>query len=263
MRGLGARVCALLNPAFARLARTSQFDTGMSLIHVLRILIVLFVHTLLSQYAIAQGSAYAVFKVSYNETGGEVVGGVAGSAFFVAPNRAVSAHHVLNATSFRPAEGFAKTRVWLVHEGETPIELFAPNVRTDSSKDITLIAFASPVSAKVFTRAPASLRIGEPVASEGFRANSAGPLLFWNGPELEISSVPRLERLRAEGVLLRATAVSVQADDLQVRDARGMQVSYAPVVGMSGGPVLQNGMIVGFNSFANPDRATSWALALP
>lgn len=234
----------------------------MSLGSILRILTVLILNTLLSQYATAKGSAYAVFKVSYNETGSAPVGGIAGTAFFIAGDRAVSAHHVLNETSFLPAPGFAKTRVWLVHEGETPIELFASNVLTDPSKDFTIISFLEPVSDKIYRRGPAS-RVGRAVASEGFRANTAGPKLFWNGPDLDISEVPRLERLRAEGVMMRAMPVSVQATDLHVTNAQGMQVSYQPIVGMSGGPVTQDGMLIGFNSFANPDRASSWALALP
>lgn len=223
-----------------------------------------FFNTLVTFSASAQGSAYAVFKVSYSEAKGGAVGGVAGTAFFLSTKRASTAYHVLNPQSFIPAPGYTHTRVWLVHEGEKAIELKPTNVTYHADRDQTEIHFDHKVVAAqfVFKKSKAVPVSGE-VESEGFPANSLGPQLTWVGQKIEITSVPHLERIKMKGTLLRQTKVSVKATDVNLDQTPSLQLSYKPVVGTSGGPVTMNGALVGFNSFADPNgRQTTWAVEL-
>lgn len=229
---------------------------------------------------------YAVFLATYNPATGETVGGVAGSAFFITPKKAITAFHVLQAKSFDNPN----TQIWLVHENEPAIELAKENLISDSKLDRTTInligesapqrfIFSSPGSA------PAQLSPGTRVETDGFLANSTGPILEFNGapnvnvptptsssnviaivkrsPALRISSVPHLARLHSEGSILRQARIELASNDVNLKNAPCVQVSYKPVVGLSGGPVFSGDRLIGMNSFADPEaRSSTWAIAL-
>lgn len=233
---------------------------------ILKHLSVLFVSILVTIPALGSGSAYAVFKVSYNGSGGTVVGGVAGTAFFISRDQALSALHVINENTFKPVPGFQKARVWLVHEGEKALEIKPEDVRFMAGKDMSRIQFPRVVvPARQVFQAPVTgaLKPSDAVETEGFLAQSAGPVLVWKGSELAIESVPQLQRIRFHGKLLRQAVISLQALDVQLNQTPALELSYQPVVGTSGGPVTSRGRLIGLNSFANPEtRQTTWAVLL-
>src|SRR5262245_51088951 len=66
--------------------------------------------------------SFAVFSVAYKARGGEVRGGVGGTAFFVSPTTVITAYHVLQPATFQAAAG-EKKRTWLVRENFRPVEL--------------------------------------------------------------------------------------------------------------------------------------------
>jgi hypothetical protein len=222
-------------------------------------------HTTSSAFA----KSYAVFVASYNPLTGEARGGVAGSAFFVSPTKALTAFHVLQPKSFAKSTGFRQTQVWLVHEGEPAIELRAADLTPNPANDMTMIhTRASAPSRYVYqvatnengvTGAPAKT-----VETDGFRASSTGPVLeaLANG-RLRITSVPRLERLHAEGTLLKRRIVELTSNDVNLKRTSCVQLSYQPIVGLSGGPVSLDGRVIAMNSFADPGtRASTWAIDL-
>lgn len=209
--------------------------------------------------------AFAVFVVSYNTGNDDAVGGVAGTAFFVAKDKAITAHHVLQAQSFRPAPGFEKVRVWLVHEDQMPIELKLENVTSLPNQDMATIRLPSGKSVAkkfVFDVQTATFASGV-VSTEGFRANSTGPLLAREGADVTIIGVPHLERLNSQGQLVRKAVVDLQATDVKLKSIPCLEMTYTPVRGLSGGPVLMNGKVVGMNSFADPSGAPrTWAVEI-
>lgn len=207
--------------------------------------------------------SFAVFVVSYNKTNDEAVGGVAGTAFFISKNKAITAHHVLQAESFRPAAGFEKVRVWLVHEDLPPIELKAENVTSEPEHDRATIRIAGSVSKNFIYRLRTQALAGGEVSTEGFRANTAGPLLARVGSDLAVVSVPHLDRLNSRGQLLKKANVDLTAADVKLKSIPCLQVSYLPVRGLSGGPVLLNGQVIGMNSFADPTGVNrTWAVEM-
>ena len=209
---------------------------------------------------------FAIFSVSYNRLGQEVRGGVCGSAFFISPTRAITAYHVLQPASFKPQAGFERVRVWLVHEGERAIELKPEYLSYQADHDLTRIQLPSlqAVDAKyIFPTTTSAPALSAEVETDGIRANTAGPVLKKIGQDFEVVSVPRLERLRAAGRLLRRTPVYLSAADVKLNGAIEFELSYQPVVGLSGGPVVSGGYVIAMNSFADPGGAPrTWALDL-
>lgn len=215
--------------------------------------------------AVSTGStarSFALFSVSYNETGSEAQGGVCGTVFFISENQAVTAYHVINSDSFKPNPGFQKKRLWLVHEGQAPIEVKAEYLKSDRLRDLTMIRIPSKVAKRfVYDQGPANANA--PVESEGFIASSTGPILERKGSEITIASVPRLTRVFAKGLLIRKVNVDLKAPDVELKGSPSIQVSYEPVKGMSGGPVVSGGKVIAMNSFADPQtRKSTWALEL-
>ena len=204
--------------------------------------------------------SYAVFVATLNPATGQAVGGVAGSAFFVSSTKAITAFHVLQPKSFANSH----TQVWLVHEGEPAIELRAESVTSESSKDKTEISLGAIASVKPeFIFQVGSPKAGDIVHTDGFLANSVGPILQIDGTRLRITSVPHLSRLHAEGHVMRELNVQLTSNDVNLRNAPCVQLSYKPVIGLSGGPVVTNNRVVGMNSFADPEaRSSTWAVSI-
>jgi hypothetical protein len=230
------------------------------------VLTALILNTCLASSAYAQGSAYAVFKVSYSETGGDVVGGVGGTAFFISSKKAVTAYHVLNSESFKPAPGFSKTRVWLVHENKLAIEILPSQVRFNAKNDITNIEFIKDQaeSAVIFSKKrELSGAFDDKIESEGFIANTAGPKMEWKDGRIEITAVPTLSRVHLKGSIIRKAVVDLRATDVTLVKTPTYQLTYGPIVGTSGGPVLIHNEIIGINSFADPtNRQSTWAVSI-
>jgi hypothetical protein len=209
--------------------------------------------------------SYAIFVASFNPITGDARGGIAGSAFFVSSTKAITAYHVLQAKSFDKPTEFTQTQIWLVHESEPAIEINLSNLDSNASADTTSIHLsANQVDASyVFEIGKTNeLKIDDKVETDGFIASSTGPVLapIGNG-RLRITSVPHLERLHVEGNVVSRINVSLTSNDVNLKQTPCVQLSYKPVVGLSGGPVISGHRVVGMNSFADPQaRASTWAV---
>lgn len=199
----------------------------------------------------ASGKTYAVFVVSYD--GKTAIGGVAGTAFFVSETQAITAYHVLNEASFS-SQSYPIKKVWLVHENEPAIELAKPDLSPRKDLDRTEISIRGRVSAKYIFEQTRQIILGSPVETEGFVANTGGPILSAEFGELKIMSVPKLQRVSFKGHLLGIETVTLSSNDVNLNSVKCLKLTYSPVLGLSGGPVLVNGRVVAINSFAEPDR---------
>lgn len=212
-------------------------------------------------------STFAVFVVSSNPKTGEAKGGVAGTAFFVGRKTAWTAAHVLNPQSFKTSADFPLTQIWLLHERHAPIEIKPSHVSSLPGQDLTRLNFSHEIVRRefVFQQRSSSLSLVQgQVETNGFLAETLGPVLRWNKGRVEISAVPRLERKSARGQISRRARVNLQAPDVQLDEAPCLQLTYQPVKGLSGGPVLFEGQVVGVNSFADPQmQGHTWAVQIP
>ena len=234
------------------------------------ILAILTVLSLDTCFAKIDTKSYAVFVAHYNSQTGQAQGGVAGTAFFVSGKKAITAYHVLQPSSFRPAPGFDRVKIWLVHEDERPLELKATQINTSADRDMTEITLSREQSAPAEmiykTESPIAETKAVEVSTDGFYANSTGPKLRLNEKrDLEITSVPTLKRLSSHGTILLRTPVEIHAVDVNLGGIPCLKLSYQPVVGLSGGPVISSltGNVIAMNSFADPtSRQQTWAVRL-
>ena len=218
-----------------------------------------------SQATVAK--TFAVFSVAYNRQGEAVRGGVCGSAFFISTTRAITAYHVLQNANFQAPEGFEKVRLWLVHEGEPAIELQTGFLTYRPDHDVTEIQLPEERAVNsryVFAYSKRPLAAAANVETDGIVANTAGPRLARTATgDIEVVAVPNLIRLRMAGQILRRAQVRLSAADVRLSDAPEFELSYRPVVGLSGGPVVSGGEVFAMNSFADPAGAPhTWALDL-
>jgi hypothetical protein len=211
--------------------------------------------------------SFAVYTASFNDEGFEARGGVNGTIFFVSPTQAITAYHVLHASNFHPLPGFKHVRIWLVHEGYRPIEVKPEYLKTDSNKDMTVVTIPPALAVDTkFVYSMGSMQSSEATAglkaeSDGFIANSTGPRLMRQGSLIEIIAVEHLARIHLEGTTLRQALVNLKAGDIELKVAPELELSYQPIVGISGGPVVIDGKVVAMNSFADPStRKSTWAL---
>jgi len=211
---------------------------------------------------IAAPKSFAVFVTFYNTHDDVVRGGVCGTVFFVSGTQAITAHHVLKPESFKPMPGFERVRVWLVHEGYRPIELKREYVQSNPNTDVTLISI--PVAQAVeprFIYATGAADLNAPVETDGFIANTPGPILERQGVDVAVTRVEHLQRLHLSGKLIRTAQINLKASDIDLKGSPEMELSYKPVVGISGGPVTSNGKVIAMNSFADPGTFKhTWAL---
>jgi hypothetical protein len=213
--------------------------------------------------------SFAVFVAHYNSHNKLAVGGVAGTAFFISPNKAITAFHVLQTASFNKHPDFEKVKIWLIHEGRSAIEVNLKNLNEQKKSDMTIIDFGNQ---KVVTadeiyslQKQSNLQYDNQnlnVESDGFVANSTGPELFHDGSELLITRVGQLKRIHVQGQLLQFAEVDLKARDVNLVKAPCLQASYEPIVGLSGGPMTKDGKVVAMNSFADPSKKSTWALQL-
>jgi hypothetical protein len=214
---------------------------------------------------ISAPKSFAVFVASYNTYNDVVRGGVCGTVFFVSPTRAITANHVLKASSFTPLPGFERVHVWLVHEGYPAVEIKKEFITSNPNTDVTAIHL--PTELKVdgqFVFATAQVDAGTTnVETDGFIASSAGPTLVRQGPDIQISEVTHLSRLHLSGTLIRTANINLKAADIELKESPEVELSFQPIVGISGGPVTSNGKVIAMNSFADPEtRQHTWALQL-
>jgi hypothetical protein len=161
--------------------------------------------------------------------------------------------------------GFERVRVWLVHEDYPAIEMKPEFVASNPDQDITTISLpeAKKVDSKFVFATASSVVLSAPVETDGFIANTAGPTLVREGFDIGIAKVTSLSRLHLEGKLLRSATVSLKASDIDLKSSPNLELSYQPVVGISGGPVTSNGKVIAMNSFADPStRKSTWALQI-
>jgi hypothetical protein len=209
---------------------------------------------------------FAVFLAAFNSKTGAAQGGVAGTAFFVSKTSALTAYHVLQPKSFTPPEGFTSVQVWLVHEGERAIELHAENLKYQTDRDMTSIELnaSNSVDRRFIFSTGSIAAVADDVRTDGFLASSTGPSLKVGATGLlEIVDVPWLSRIRSEGKILRAIDVDLNAIDVHLSKSPCYQLSYEPIVGLSGGPVISGDRVIAMNSFADPGtRHETWAVDL-
>lgn len=212
----------------------------------------------------------AVFKVSYNLIpnprgpgwliGPDVEGGICGSAFFVEPGIALTAHHLLNRGNFIPNSGFTHCQYWLLGRNGVAVEFGQAQVECHPDVDTSIIRLSKQTHIPVLPVASRVPSTKDRVYNQGHIAGGATGIsleVFQRGtyPALKIAKID-LSNLQANGSgeIKTITTATVTSRDVNLNDTIVLEVSYGGIVGMSGGPLRLSSTdeVIGLMSFGQP-----------
>lgn len=198
-----------------------------------------------------------ILKLSYNRIGEETIeGGICGSFFFIRPNLAVTAHHVLNTNTFSPNIGFSKCQVWLIVQPDIVIELSLNNIIQHSEIDTTLVSLEKDYPIKFRKLSSAIIEVGHECINEGFLGGGMPSLnAIWSSTCLQITTCSYNGNVaNGQGYIKAMFRMTINAQDIKMNDVVGFETSYGGVVGMSGGPLIckQTDEILGLMSMGLP-----------
>ena len=205
----------------------------------------------------SKGTLFGVFKASYGPIKSQLppaVGGICGTAFFIAPQSALSAHHVLSPNLFIPNPGYTHVQVWLANGHDAPLEINPEQLEFHPEVDATLVKFKAPV---VNDRLVFELALTLPLSHDsvtllGFHLGSGAPKLEWKNGKLALLSLSDLTKDERSGPIENIIPVTIQAEDIQMHNIVTFHLAVGARVGMSGGPTLLHGRVIGLNSFGLP-----------
>jgi hypothetical protein len=198
-----------------------------------------------------------VLKLSFNKIGDKTLeGGICGSFFFVRPNLAVTAQHVLNSNTFNPNPGFNNCQVWLIVEPNIVIELKLVNLIEHREIDTTLIQLSNDYSVSIRKISLTDIERGHECFNEGFIGGKM-PFLnsSWNSNGLQITSCAYNGIItNGSGHIKSKHSMTVDTADIQMTSVSGYATSYGGCMGMSGGPLISKNTdeIIGLMSIGLP-----------
>jgi hypothetical protein len=201
----------------------------------------------------------------------DVVGGICGTAFAIAPAVALTANHVLNDATFRPNASYALSWVWLIARDGSAHRVTPQMVTPYEEVDTAVIELASPGFPEVLLRAGSSTSLDQGIAvrSSGYAGLTTHGLHFeWSGGDLVPSVTPdhSLSFRDRAGYVRAVRTAAIRAADIRMSDTRLLELSYGGNVGMSGGPLIYADSVVGLMSVGLPpdvpEKHTLFAVAM-
>lgn len=198
-----------------------------------------------------------VLKLSYNNIGETTVtGGICGSFFFIRPNLAATAHHVLNSNDFKPNNGFSSCQYWLLIQPDIVIELKKENLIEFSEIDSTIIKFDKDFNIPIRKISTTKRQAGHPCHNEGFTGGQMpGLIASWGTNGLIITGCNyNNTNANGDGHIKSIKTLTVNAADVKMQNVQGLETSYGGRQGMSGGPLIDKvtNEIIGLMSIGLP-----------
>ena len=212
-----------------------------------------------------------ILKLSYNSIGdSNIVGGICGTFFLLQVKKAITAKHVLNKAQFRPNDGFTKCQFWLIIEPNYIFELQKEYLKEYAELDTTIIELKVPYLGMIRNISPKNSLIGDKCQNEGFIAGEMPNLnIQWGQQGLEISSCHYTgTNATAIGFVKSTPRITIDANDIKIKNISGIETSYGGVIGMSGGPLIdtQTNEIIGMMSLGLPvdlkDKKSIFAVSI-
>lgn len=198
-----------------------------------------------------------IFKISYNNPDdNNLTGGICGSAFFISKNTILTAHHLLNKSTFIPNLGFSNCQVWFISENNLILELQQGQIELFPNLDSTLVRLSDDLDINHFELNNDDVSIGDSCSSYGFNVALTPALdISWEGLRLKIRNVNLASSISNRvGYIKRQLTIDVSSIDVNMNGVLGIETSFSGVVGMSGGPLTLSGtnIVIGMMSIGLP-----------
>jgi hypothetical protein len=197
-----------------------------------------------------------VLKLSYNKIGENPVGGICGSFFFISPNLAATAHHVLNKKEFKPNDGFSSCQYWLLIQPDIVIELKKQDLIELPEIDSTVVKIREKFNIPIKEIATTIRQAGHPCCNEGFTGGLMPEVeACWGASGLIINGCNYKNTVaNGDGHIQSIQTLTVNAADIKMHNVKGLETSYGGKQGMSGGPLIdkETNEIIGLMSIGLP-----------
>ena len=198
-----------------------------------------------------------VLKLSYNNIGETpITGGICGSFFFLRPDLAVTANHVLNNANMKPNVGYNICQFWLITQPNIIIEIKLDDLIEHPEIDTTFIKLKHNYAVPIKVISFKDIDIGQECINEGFAGGQMPDLnASWGTTGVIISSCNYNGTIaNGNGFIKSNNNMNIAATDVKMKNVKGFETSYGGVIGMSGGPLInkQTNEIIGIMSIGLP-----------
>ncbi|MDP3445310.1 MAG: trypsin-like serine protease, partial [Ignavibacteria bacterium] len=218
------------------------------------IILIISLFTMTNVQAQLEKSIFAVVKISYNKVGETpVTGGICGSAFLIDDSTIITANHVLNPQNFAPNKGFNFVQYWLLsRDNNLIIPLSKDYIKSIEKIETSIIKIPNRVKCTLEV-AGSNPKINDSVQNYGHIINMPITNAHWENNQLIIDDF-NLNNSTSDstGTITEFKKITIDANDVKLKDIEVIQPSFKANIGMSGGPLISNNKIVGMMSFGLP-----------
>jgi V8-like Glu-specific endopeptidase len=185
----------------------------------------------------------AILKLSYNRIGETpVIGGICGTCFLIHPKIALTANHVLAKTNWKPNNGYIYCQYWIILQNNTVVSIKKNQLYDSPEIDLTTIELNHIVSNNYINIANNQPKIGDKIVGVGYISEEMPYMskIWWGEEGLFILEADASRyMIEKEGDIRRTYKATIRANDINIRDKKMIETSFASgVIGMSGGPIL-------------------------
>lgn len=198
---------------------------------------------------------FAIFKVSYNPSPNQAVGGICGTCFFVTEKDFITAHHCFNNDNLQPNPGYQTVKVFLVNEERV---IHSPKIKgLHPEYDLTIGTIENKVESWFSDYATLDKPAGKQVFNIGYPHSRSVKNAVFNmmDSNLEITNIELVPE-KQEGTIERVVTVTCNALDIKFKNRKTFVLDYTSELGFSGGPLIleTTNQLLGFMSLVLPKK---------
>jgi len=183
---------------------------------------------------------------------------IGGSFFFIKPDTALTANHVLNKEFFSNTGDFLNKQSFLVGENNFIAEVNSDLLFEHKNIDLTVIKFPNDVSSTFFDVSQDEPTENQEFYSLGFIAGEQPEIHVKNiryKVILEKVVLNDITKIKQDGYVKKLLSKTLKSADLNLNNVNTIETSFGGYVGMSGGPLIDKATqkIIGILSHGDPD----------
>lgn len=184
--------------------------------------------------------------------------GIGGSFFFIKPDTALTANHVLNKDFFSTTGDFLNKQSFFIGENNFIVEVYADLLFEHKNIDLTVIKFPNDVSSTFFDVSQDEPTVNQEFYSIGFIAGEQPEIHTKNNSYkviLEKVLLNDLTKIKQVGYVKKLLCKTLKSADLNINNVNTIETSFGGYLGMSGGPLIDKSTqkIIGILSHGDPD----------
>lgn len=181
---------------------------------------------------------------------------IGGTFFFITPNTALTANHLIS-KSFFDLNDFVNKQVFFIGENNFIVEVEKEFITDHKNVDLSIIRFPKNLTNNFYEIYKGEPEINQEFIAEGFIAGEQPEIVAKNNKLkiiLEKVDFNSLTQIKQRGFVKKLYNSTEICDDMALYNVNTIQTSIGGFVGMSGGPLIDlvNKKVLGFMSYGDP-----------